>query len=313
MNLFTALFFAAKSIIVGCPFDKSNCLECNDVKYGIKKIGKLPKEVKESSGLAVFGDLFFTHPDSGNRPKIWGVKYPFDEDRLVNGELKLNTEIRNVDWEDLAQDDKENLYIGDFGNNNQKRKDLYIIKYNLRDKSWGTINFHYPDQHEFPPEKNKHQNFDCEAMLWARGRLYLFSKNRGNKNVKIYQLPDKPGEYVAKKIDSLKLPLQITAADISPDEQFVTLLSYGKVLLYRAEFDVKDNLKLQAFNCKQFTRSGQSEAVAFMDENNLLITNEKGKVFWMYIKKDKRKTDYQRPEIRKIFPDPDNPELKELE
>ncbi len=39
MNFFTALFFAAKSILVACPFDKMNCSECKDYKYEIKKIG----------------------------------------------------------------------------------------------------------------------------------------------------------------------------------------------------------------------------------------------------------------------------------
>ena len=312
MNIFTALFFAAKSIFIGCPFDKTDCLECKDNKYGIKRIGHFPKEVKESSGLAKFDDLFMTHPDSGNPPKVWGLKYPFEKDKPPHGELKLPKSMKNVDWEDMAKDDEENLYIGDFGNNGQKRKDLCILKYKLIDNSYEKISFRYPDQTEFPPKKSKHQNFDCEAMIWARGNLYLFSKNRGNKNVKIYKLPDEPGDYVAEKIDSLRLPLQITGADISPNEEFVTLLSYGKVLLYRAEFDEDNILKLNPFNCTQFTRSGQSEAIIFLDEEHLMISNEKGKVYVMYLKKTTSKRAVPDPEVEKLFPDPSQ-ELKELQ
>jgi hypothetical protein len=266
----------------------------------------------ESSGLAVLGDLFVTHPDSGNPPQLWGVKYPFEKNKPIHGELELPDNVKNVDWEDLAQDDKNNLYIGDFGNNNQKRKDLTIIKFNLLSQKANHIKFHYPDQMNFPPQKNRDKNYDCEAMLWAKGNLYLFSKNKGNKNVKVYKLPDQAGRYEAEIIDTLILPLQITAADISPDGQFVSLLSYGKVLLYRAEFDANETLKLAPFNCKQFTKSGQSEAIAFMDEENLLITNEKGKVYWMFIKKDKRKKEKRNPEIDRLFPTISDLELEEI-
>ena len=178
INYLTALFFAARSIFIGCPFDKSGCTECDDYKYGAKKIGRLPKEVHESSGLALYDDLFITHPDSGNPPKLWGVKYPFEVDKPINGEISLPPDVKNIDWEDLAQDDKNNLYIGDFGNNDNDRKNLSIIKLNLLKNKSELIEFYYPDQKEFPPKRNKEKNYNCEAMLWAKGNLYLFSKEQ---------------------------------------------------------------------------------------------------------------------------------------
>ncbi len=302
INYFTALFFAAKSILVACPFDKTNCSECNNYKYQIKKIGQLPGEVEESSGLAVKDELFFTHPDSGNPPIFWGVKHPFEKNKQVNGKIEFSQEVENNDWEDLAQDDKDNIYIGDFGNNDHDRKDLSILKYNLISDKLETIYFSYPDQKEFPPKKNRDKNYDCEAMLWTKGNLYLFSKNKGNKNVKIYKLPDQPGRYEAVIIDTLRLPLQITGADISPDDQFVTLLSYGKVLLYQVAFDNSEELKLSPFHCKRFTRSGQSEAIVFLDEENLLITNEKGTAYCMFVKKNKITNEKRITELEYLFP-----------
>lgn len=312
MNYLATLLLAAKSILIGCPFDKTNCPDCNDFKYEIERIGQLPEEVKESSGMAVFEDLFITHPDSGNPPKLWGVKYPFKNDNAVHGTLTLPSNIKNIDWEDLAQDDQDNLFIGDFGNNNHERKNLSIIKFNLLTNKSENIEFHYPDQTTFPPKKNKDKNYDCEAMFWSKGKLYLFSKNKGNKNVKVYKLPDQAGSYEAEIIDTLKLPMQITGADISPDGQFATLLSYGKVLLYCVEFDSEEKLNLSPFHCKQFTRSGQSEAIVFLDEENLLITNEKGKVYWMYIKKDRRKREKRNPEVDELFPNMDDQKLEQI-
>lgn len=313
MKYLTSLFFVVKSFVVGCPFDRADCDSCNDLKFGIKKIGYLPEEVVESSGLAAYEDLFITHPDSGNPPMLWGVKYPFDKERQVNGTIDLQGRIVNTDWEDLAQDDEDNLYIGDFGNNNNSRKNLSIVKYNLLSQSISKISFYYPDQAEFPPSKNKGKNFDCEAMIWLQGNLYLFSKNRGNRNVKIYRLPDQPGNYEAEIVGTLNLPLQITAADVSPDGQFVALLAYGKVLLYRVEFDDDEKLVMVPFNCKQFNRSGQAEAIIFLDNEHLLITNEKGKVFYMYVKKDRKSKKKFNPELEKLFPPPEPLELGEFQ
>jgi sugar lactone lactonase YvrE len=34
----------------------------------------------------------------------------------------------NIDWEDITKDKDGNLYVGDFGNNDNERKDLCIYK-----------------------------------------------------------------------------------------------------------------------------------------------------------------------------------------
>ncbi len=261
--------------------------------------------------MAVKDELFFTHPDSGNPPILWGVKYPFEKNIPVNGTIEFPQEVKNTDWEDLAQDDNDNLYIGDFGNNDHDRTDLSILKYNLISNELETIYFNYPDQIEFPPKKSRNKNYDCEAMLWAKGNLYLFSKNKGNKNVKVYKLPDQSGRYEAVIIDTLQLPLQITGADVSPDGQMATLLSYGKVLLYNVSYDSEDNLILIPFHCKQFSESGQSEAIAFLDEENLMITNEKGKVYLMFVKKDKKTKEKRNPELEYLFPKTNSTDLLE--
>ncbi|WP_369828775.1 hypothetical protein [Flavobacterium sp. 1] len=62
------------------------------------------------------------------------------------------------------------MYIGDFGNNDNTRKDLAIYKIdqsNLQGESANvayTISFDYPEQTEFPPKK-KDLMFDVEAFL----------------------------------------------------------------------------------------------------------------------------------------------------
>ena len=52
-----------------------------------------------------------------------------------NGKIKkvVVVNAENNDWEDLTADDKGNLYIGDFGNNHNKRKNLSILKIKSKD------------------------------------------------------------------------------------------------------------------------------------------------------------------------------------
>lgn len=286
MHYILLMWFAFKSVASGCPFDKSDCMQCAQQKYRIVRTGRLPKGIHESSGLALYNQSFVTQEDSGNPPYLFEFDCPLLKNRSPSDTIKLPRSVRNIDWESLAVDKQNNFYIGDFGNNSNQRQDLRIIKFNPETGKQGIIHFKYADQQQYPPRKMKDQNFDGEALLWARDYLYIFSKNRGSSPVKIYRVPDQPGEYVLVPYDSLDIHIQVTGADISSDEQTVALLGYGKVLLYQCAFDADSNLKLIPKYCKQFRRSGQSEGIMFLDDDQLMITNERGKIFYMYKKPD---------------------------
>ena len=87
-------------------------------------VTKLPKSLKENSGIATYTDnsAWFIE-DSGNDDIITQVDY----DGKILKELKVKNG-KNHDWEDLTSDKAGNLYIGDFGNNDNDRKNLVIYK-----------------------------------------------------------------------------------------------------------------------------------------------------------------------------------------
>lgn len=185
---------------------------------------KLPGELLEVSGLYYANaDSLWWHNDSGDQARLF----------LTNsdGELlqELNLPAKNKDWEDIATDHQGNIYIGDFGNNANARKDLRIYILNLQRQSLDSILFSYPDQAAFPPPSAQ-ANFDMEGFFWFRDSLHLFSKNRvgaGNYYTKHYTLPAQSGSYVATLRDSIQLKKRVvTAAAISPDGQTIALLSY---------------------------------------------------------------------------------------
>ena len=75
------------------------------------------------------------------------------------------------------------MYIGDFGNNANERKNLNIYKVPNVNSGSGDkieaekISFHYPEQKKFPPKKSK-MSFDCEAFFHHNDFLYLITKDR---------------------------------------------------------------------------------------------------------------------------------------
>ena len=90
----------------------------------LKFIADLPKFLDEVSGTEYIqsSNLIWMLNDSGNQPKL----YAFTKEGKFLREVYVKT--KNNDWEDLASDHLGNLYIGDFGNNDNDRKHLKIYK-----------------------------------------------------------------------------------------------------------------------------------------------------------------------------------------
>ena len=87
-------------------------------------IADLPKDLEEVSGVesARNSSLIWMINDGGNQPKLFGVS------KKGNIKREVYIKTKNRDWEDLTSDEKGNIYIGDFGNNLSKRKNLRILK-----------------------------------------------------------------------------------------------------------------------------------------------------------------------------------------
>ena len=260
--------FGVKVALVSCHFEeKYEGLEKD--KFRIEKLGKLHKAVDECSGLALADDPehLLALNDSGGEPVLYEVT---KKGKLVA--TRPVAEAQNVDWEEVCKDDKGQIYIGDFGNNDSKRKDLLIYK--LTKNGTQKIHFSYPEQVEGKKE------YDCEAFFWANDSLYLFTKSweSGVKVCRLYTLSDQAGTQVAKLKDEIWLKAQITAAALSPAKNQFALLSYGKLFL----FGIKDNNI--AFNlpqnCIKIAKK-QTEAIIYETPTRLIFSNEQGGLFCM--------------------------------
>ena len=249
---------------------------------------RLPDELKEVSGLYYAGpDSLWWHNDSGDEARLFLT----DSTGGLRGILPVPG-AENVDWEDLTADDEGNLYVGDFGNNANRRRRLRIYRYQPESGRLDSILYTYPDQREFPPPPER-ANFDMEAFFWYRDSLHLFSKNRlqkGDYYTKHYVLPAAPGHYVADLRDSLYLKKRVvTGAAVSPDGRRITLLTYWyKLILGIIPVTRTTVFWLEDFPEHEFLRGTlkgqkvpkglaptQYEAIDFIGAGNVMAASEK--------------------------------------
>jgi len=249
----------------------------------LRKVVSLPTLVKETSGVTTTVQAWFwTHNDSGNDPAI----YKIDTFGTVLKTITIKNST-NVDWEEITRDDNNNLYIGDFGNAFNNRKDLKIYKISDPDKITGdtisaeVIDFSYSNQHQFPPS-TANLMFDEEAMFYFNDFLYLFTKNRTNPYngyTYLFKIPTIPGNYSALLLDSFKIGeggfkemWWITSASITPDHKKIALLSSGQMFIFSDFTD--DNFlkgKMKQVDLNSFS---QKEAIVFFNNTDFYITDE---------------------------------------
>lgn len=257
-------------------------ISIHNPNLSIVSLAELPSALKESSGLEMTeNDIFWSHNDHNNSAELYGL----DKNGKLLHTLKFG-QVSNVDWEDLAQDEIGNLYIGDVGNNDNDRKDLVIYKLsgidlnqNNNNISIEEIRFSFDNQTEFPPNKSEYF-FDVEALFSKGDFLYLFTKDRSSPftgKTRLYRLPNTAGTHIAVFLDEFitddkKGKGQITAADISPDGTMVALLSNEVVWLFR-EF-VADDFFSGNMERLDLPFERQMESIVFKDNCTLYLTNE---------------------------------------
>lgn len=250
-----------------------------------KKLLSVASNLGEISGIEFDkdGNLWAIN-DSGNSTEI----HQIDSTGHIYRSVEI-TNAKNIDWEDLTQDDFGHFFIGDFGNNSNKRRDLTIYKIEnpIDLKSTETeaeiIRFKFGDQ-DLGNNNDSIKNFDMEAFIFYRGRLYLFTKNRtkpfdGYTN--LYRMEDYASNQKAQKVSRFKTckagkyQCWITGAAISPNRKTLALLGSNRIWIFK-------NWKGDDFFSGEVSDIDlglitQKEAITFMNDSLLVIADEK---FW---------------------------------
>ncbi|MGE8556567.1 MAG: hypothetical protein ACN6OB_21810 [Chryseobacterium jejuense] len=189
------------------------------------RVSHLDKNIQETSGLNIFNGKLYTFNDSGNAPELYEINKTSGE---VLKTLKVNA--KNTDWEALTNDGS-NFYIGDFGNNDGSRRHLTIYKVpfqgdSLQNSQVREIKFHYPEQTDY---KSSYFNtdYDAEAMVYAHGKLHLFTKEWVSKSTIHYIIdPEKNEKQDAVKTETYKTNFMVT--DAAYFDKKLYLVGYSK-------------------------------------------------------------------------------------
>jgi hypothetical protein len=243
--------------------------------------------VVESSGLVLSrsrAGVLWTHNDSGSAPWVYGID---EQGHAIQETLVEGADA--VDWEDIAIDDHGNLYVADFGNNKNRRKDLRVFVVpeptpeDTSVRATKTLRFRYGDQTAFPPNK---RSFDAESLFWHADSLWLFTKHRDDSKTKLYRFEslESETEQVLHPLGELELGGDrasfggmATAADVRSDGM-VALLTYHAVFLIPWGDDSPDltgDIHRIDFDPSAL---GQCEGIAWVGDD-LLISNEDSTLF----------------------------------
>ena len=249
----------------------------------LKKIASLPDFLIETSGLVAINDtVLATHNDGGGKAEIYFLNLKGE----VIHTLKLK-DTKNKDWEDIAMNEKGDLFVADIGDNQNKRDHVSIYKIPAS-KVWNKevfperLKFDYPEKHGTP--KTDSLYFDAEAMIAVGDSLYIFTKNRTDPfdgKVLIYGINSSVKRQRAKLIHTFELckggwqTCSITAADYYPKTDEVVFITYRH--MYRIK-----NFRKKKINTPEIIRLPslkQREGVAFSkDGKTVYVSDEKQRI-----------------------------------
>jgi hypothetical protein len=207
----------------------------------------------ESSGLVAsrrYPGVFWTHNDSGNPAAIFAITR---RGKVIN---EFPVQGKNVDWEDIAFDAQDRLYLADIGNNNCDRKQVQVYRVAEPDPR-GAVHLLQPDKvwkltHPAKP-------FDAESLFILGNDAYIIAKYLDGQEPGMYRfsLLDNSNEPIRlERVHTLALHAPVTAADISRDGKLLAVMTLLGPVVYRIDGDPT-----------RATRENQIFSAMFIDPN----------------------------------------------
>ena len=249
-------------------------IQPDDSEFTVIELAEFSEQLEESSALAQFNGLLWTLNDSGAAAVIHSLG--------PNGSEQASFTLSgadNVDWESMAHDN-EFLYVADTGNNANTRDAFTIYRIAWLALLSGEaeaekIELRYGD---YEPGNPISHNFDAEGLTVRGEELWLFTKNRGDRQSNLYRFPKLPGNYAPEPQQQLPVDALVTAADINPETGELALLGVRRnrqTYLWRAPTS-DEGVDWSRMVELEIQPADQWEAVLWdTEQQRLLLTHER--------------------------------------
>ncbi len=229
----------------------------------------------EISGMCLHDGVIYAINDGGNGSYIFMLD--LETGKLIDNYRLRN--IRNKDWEELSVF-KGKLYIGDFGNNNGKRRDLAIYRISIDSIKYpeppvATTQIKYSIKAESKARKSENE-WDCEAMTVTPEGIYCFSKNRKDLTTSMYNVKE-GNKDILSPVDSFKTGFLVTGAYYHSQGKSLFLCGYYKDETYLLHFKNTNEVRFSEEYTKYVLpelKSTQVESV-FVSGNYIYLASEK--------------------------------------
>ena len=229
-------------------------------------------DIRESSGIVAsrqFEGIYWTLNDSGNPAALYATK--------LNGELIQEIAVqgsRNFDWEALAIDDKNQLWIGEIGNNSKLRFDLKVVVVAEPDPFTDTeaeVIASYP--YRYPNE-----NVDAEGLFIFQGIPYIVSKEPDRAVLYRFPALQPDAKQVLVRVGEFAEARLATGAGVSEDGTRLAVCTYDELWVYHSTAgNLAEMIQSTPWS---MPHNFYGEAVCF-DGYDLVLTNEARDLYYL--------------------------------
>lgn len=199
-----------------------------------------------------------------------------------------------IDWEDVAPDGHGGVWIGDIGNNANRRRNLTLYHVSgealaadgeVRPKR--VLRYAYPEQTAFPMPLER--NFDAEALFVDHGVPHVLTKHRSDSRTVLYRIEAGPEgeEAVAVRLgdfdvggEDRRFGGMVTSADLHPSGDWLAVLTYHALFIFERPVGEGEHWLSRPVSEISLVQDAvrQCEAISW-DGSGLLMTNEDGVIF----------------------------------
>ena len=195
------------------------------------------RAIPEASGIVKsrrYPGIFWVHNDSGNPPALFAIR----RDGTIVREFRLAAP--NIDWEDIAADDKGHLYIGDIGNNGGLLaiRSIYRIDEPDPEKAASTpLPIVAATFYTLP----RSDRFDAEGLYYdaASSSAIIVSKRFDRREAELFAVPFSPPAPLLRPATPKRIGVlpgfvePATGASLSIDGRLLAVCSSTVIRIYR--------------------------------------------------------------------------------